>query len=200
MALACKVYGIRIKLIGCFDCTFGNEGPLWIVRYSVVSEHYGAVDDESRAAGRQPTGQRRPNHKDKVKINATGEGRNTTGARRANLSATHKHGIMAINVGGSREALVLAMDSKADILLVQEHRLDGRGYLAAMGKVWHGIWGCRERQWSERGYRGTGATPHSNCPMGAHVLGVPLQSLVGFGGAGSTLGRRIMRKRQTRTG
>lgn len=37
------------------------------------------------------------------------------------------------------------MESSADVLLAQEHRLDGPGLpgmqAAAMGKVWHGIWG-----------------------------------------------------------
>lgn len=65
-----------------------------------------------------------------------------TGRRRGNLGAKHKHGIMSTNVGG--EALFVAMESDADVLLVQEHGLGWLGLpggqAAAMGKGWHGNW------------------------------------------------------------
>lgn len=54
-----------------------------------------------------------------------------TGRRCANLSAKHKHGIMTINV----EALFPAMESNADIRLVQEHRLDNPGYCGTSAKT-----------------------------------------------------------------
>lgn len=44
------------------------------------------------------------------------ETRASTGRRRANLSATHKHGIMASNVGGSREAFFEAAAEAAGAL------------------------------------------------------------------------------------
>lgn len=51
---------------------------------------------------------------------------------------------MTINIGGNREALFLAMESDADILLVAKHRLDGLGLqgvqAAVMGAGWRGIW------------------------------------------------------------
>lgn len=49
---------------------------------------------------------------------------------------------MTLNVGGSREALVNAMDTDARALLVQEHRVAGPGLPGAQGiavdKCWHG--------------------------------------------------------------
>lgn len=51
---------------------------------------------------------------------------------------------MTINVGGSREALINAMETDARILLIHEHRVAGTGLQGlqgtAMGKGWHGVW------------------------------------------------------------
>lgn len=64
--------------------------------------------------------------------------------RAARLGSTHAHLIMAINVGGSREALINAMDTEARVLLIQEHLVVGPGLPGiqglVMGKGWHGVW------------------------------------------------------------
>lgn len=47
------------------------------------------------------------------------------------------------NLGGSREALTNSMDNKAQVVLVQEHRLAEAGQVgmqaATMAKGWHGV-------------------------------------------------------------
>lgn len=47
--------------------------------------------------------------------------------RAAHLGATHAHLIMTLNVGGSREALINAMETYSRVLLIQEHRVAGPG-------------------------------------------------------------------------
>lgn len=53
--------------------------------------------------------------------------------------------VVTKNIGGSRDALMEALDMDAHVLLVQEHRVDGAGLpsaqAAAMGASWHGVWG-----------------------------------------------------------
>lgn len=64
--------------------------------------------------------------------------------READRWPENGHRILAVHVGGSREALVVAMKTDADRLLVQEHRIVGPGLPRiqglAMGKGWHGVW------------------------------------------------------------
>lgn len=63
---------------------------------------------------------------------------------RSHLGSTRAHMVMTLNVGGSREALINAMDVDARILLIQEHRIAGLGLPGiqglAMSKGWHGVW------------------------------------------------------------
>lgn len=62
-------------------------------------------------------------------------------------AGTSSHGdIMLVSrksVRGSREALILAMETEAEILLVQEHRIAGPGLPGvqglSVGKWWHGV-------------------------------------------------------------
>lgn len=55
----------------------------------------------------------RPQHR---KVETWSDG----GYRKTHLGAQQQHAILTINVGGSREALILAMETDTDILLVQE--------------------------------------------------------------------------------
>lgn len=52
--------------------------------------------------------------------------------------------VVEVNVGGSREALFLAMEIDIDIFLVQEHRIAGPGLpgvqATALGKGGDGVW------------------------------------------------------------
>lgn len=43
LALACKVYGVRTKVAGTFNLTFGTGGPDWAVRHSANTERYDVV-------------------------------------------------------------------------------------------------------------------------------------------------------------
>lgn len=62
----------------------------------------------------------------------------------AHLGSTHAHPVEAMNLGGSLEALVNAMETDARVLLIQEHRVAGPGLPGIqgipMGKGWHGVW------------------------------------------------------------
>lgn len=62
----------------------------------------------------------------------------------SHLGSTQTHLVMTVNVEGSREALVNAMDPGARILLIEEHRIAGPGLPGiqglGMGKGWHGVW------------------------------------------------------------
>lgn len=42
---------------------------------------------------------------------------------RSHMGATRQHGVVTLNVGGSREALTNAMDLEVQVLLIQEHRI-----------------------------------------------------------------------------
>lgn len=57
------------------------------------------------------------------------------------MGSRHTRGGMTINLRGSREMFFLAMETEADILLIQEHRVAGPGLpvlqAAAKGKGWH---------------------------------------------------------------
>lgn len=57
-----------------------------------------------------------------------------------------QHAILTLNVGGSREALILVMETDVDLLLFQEHRIAGPHLPGiqglAMGKGWYGVWGA----------------------------------------------------------
>jgi exonuclease III len=54
------------------------------------------------------------------------------------------HLIVSCNVGGSRDALNMIMGLSCQVLLVQEHRVDGAGLpglqALAASKGWHGVW------------------------------------------------------------
>lgn len=64
--------------------------------------------------------------------------------RRDTWGALKQQAVLTISVGGSREALTLAMETDAEILLIQEHRIAGPGLPGiqglAMGKGWRGVW------------------------------------------------------------
>lgn len=60
------------------------------------------------------------------------------------MGALTQHAALTRNIGGSREALILAMETDAEILPIQEHRIAGprlQGIQGlAMGKGWPGAW------------------------------------------------------------
>lgn len=55
--------------------------------------------------------------------------------KRAHLGARRQHAVLTTNVGGSSEAWILAMETEADVLLVQEHRIAGPGLVSAMQRT-----------------------------------------------------------------
>lgn len=153
LALASRVYRVRIRATGGLDYTFGRDGPEWKVRYSPTAEHYDVVEGR----GRRGTGATVKPDPDEGKEGAeetktgertvpgaandvTGDPRRMAlvepGGRRAHLGGAKKHIVMTINVGGSREALVGAMVSDADVLLVQEHGWIGRACRACSLSPW----------------------------------------------------------------
>lgn len=63
---------------------------------------------------------------------------------RSHLGSSHARVVMTLNVGGSREALIAAMETEAHVLVFQEHRVAGPGLPGLQGvdmeKGWHGVW------------------------------------------------------------
>jgi hypothetical protein len=76
------------------------------------------------------------------------------------------HLILSCNVGGSRDALVSFMSSDCQVLLVQEHRINGPGLpgmqalAARMG--WHGVWDAAVQRWKVRRNCCSCQTSHSD--------------------------------------
>lgn len=148
------IYEMRIQVVGDHPYMFGDSGPLWTVRFDARLEHYDVVTPD------EPTGSATADFANKAKDREQARGYESTTPKRkkqeaerwvntgykntAQLGSTHAHLVMTINIGGSREALVNAMDTDAWVLLVQKHRVAGPGLPGiqgiAMGKGWHGVY------------------------------------------------------------
>lgn len=70
------------------------------------------------------------------------------GIKVARAGSGRPHIVLTVIVGGSREAVIHAMDSKAQDIFIQEHRIAGPCMVgiqaAAMAKGWHGMWDLAE--------------------------------------------------------
>lgn len=150
LALASRIFGVRIAVVGDRDYWFGTNGATWTIRFDARLEHYDVVVQDEVCAGKDTGVQAQGGH-----IDNNERGRNTRGEEhmeekdtnkgsiggkrrkgRSHLGATRNHPVLTLNVGGSREALINAMDMDVKILLIQEHRIAGPGLPGIQGLLW----------------------------------------------------------------
>lgn len=130
---------------------------MWKVRFDARLEHYDVVASaapdtaDSAEAGQCSKGKQKtdqgPTSKDRPQTMQRGaqkkDGQDRA-RRRSHLGSAHSHLVMTLNVGGSREALINAMDTEARVLLIQEQKIASPGLPGiqglAMGKGWHRVW------------------------------------------------------------
>lgn len=109
LAIASRVHRVRIIVAGDYPYTFGDEGPVWTVRFDAMQEHYDMVADEEDVAG-QGAGSNAVRTADDItegsEASVAGSTRDKlrwgdTGYKRAaHQGSTYSHLIMTVNVGG----------------------------------------------------------------------------------------------------
>lgn len=165
------VYQVRIRATGYAEYTFGDTRELWQLKFDARLDYYDydvivsrqwdtskttkPTDTRERAGKQEGIG-----HPVATAKRVANQADDTAGAhcekaerwgstgyrKKAHLGTLTQHAVLTLNVGGSKEALILKMETDADILLIQEHRIARPSLPSiqgmAMRKGWHGVWGA----------------------------------------------------------
>lgn len=139
----------------------GVGAKVWRLPYDRVREHYDAIVDRDcqDAAACLPRKEvdtdcstatpptRSPRNRSPAVIvgqeTQTKSKPRRVGTGRGHRGSGRPHDVTTINMGGRREALLNAMDSKSQVILIQEHHIVGPGLVgilaATMAKGSHGV-------------------------------------------------------------